>query len=174
MTEQERIYKLRELTNNYIDPHVIDTLQFLGFFTAPAAIKHHGNYEGGLFDHSFAVAEHLDLLTKALGLRWQREGSPWIVGILHDLCKIDNYMKDETGVWKYNNKQLINGHGEKSVIMAQQYMALTVEEMMCIRWHMGAFDDKEHWQYYTRACRKYPNVLYTHTADMYASQILGV
>jgi hypothetical protein len=53
-------------------------------------------------------------------------------------------------------------------------MKLTPEEVMCIRWHMGAFDEKENWQYYSRAVNKYPNVLWTHTADMIASQIMGV
>lgn len=30
-------------------------LMAAGFFTAPASTKYHGNYEGGLFDHSFTV-----------------------------------------------------------------------------------------------------------------------
>ena len=48
------------------------------------------------------------------------------------------------------------------------------EEIMCIRWHMGAFDERENWKYYSAAVKKYPNVLYTHVADMTASQIIGV
>ena len=44
----------------------------------------------------------------------------------------------------------------------------------CIRWHMGAFDDKENWNSYGRAVTNFPNVLYTHTADMIAARILGV
>ena len=51
---------------------------------------------------------------------------------------------------------------------------LTDEETMCIRYHMGAFTDQKEWEYYTRAVKKYPNVLYTHTADMIASQIKGI
>jgi len=50
-------------------------------------------------------------------------------------------------------------------------MKLTPEEVMCIRWHMGAFDEKHNWKYYTAAVKKYPNVLWTHTADMIASQM---
>ena len=53
-------------------------------------------------------------------------------------------------------------------------MKLTEEEVACIRWHMGAFDDQKFWNYYTAAVKKYPNVLWTHTADMIASQVLGV
>lgn len=66
------------------------------------------------------------------------------------------------------------GHGEKSVLMATLHMELTEEEMLCIRWHMGAFDDKANWNGYTEAVEKCPNVLYTHTADMIASQVMGV
>ena len=51
---------------------------------------------------------------------------------------------------------------------------LTEEEMLCIRWHMGAFDDKENWNSYGRSVTLFPNVLYTHTADMIAARILGV
>lgn len=51
---------------------------------------------------------------------------------------------------------------------------LTEEELYCIRWHMGAFDDKQMWNNYGRACTMYPNVLYTHTADMVAARIKGV
>ena len=43
--------------------------------------------------------------------------------------------------------------------------------MTCIRYHMGAFIDKEQWNDYTRAVEQYPNVLWTHTADMIASHV---
>lgn len=40
---------------------------------------------------------------------------------------------------------------------------------------MGAYEkDMKMWDYYGRAIEKYPNVLFTHTADMIASKILGV
>lgn len=48
------------------------------------------------------------------------------------------------------------------------------EEIACIRWHMGAFDDRNNWEYYTRAVAKFPNVMYTHAADMAAAYIVGV
>ena len=47
-------------------------------------------------------------------------------------------------------------------------------EMLCIRWHMGFADDKENWNCYGAAIEKYQNVLWTHTADMVASRVLGV
>ena len=41
-------------------------------------------------------------------------------------------------------------------------------------YHMGAFTDKEEWQDYTRAIHRYPNVLWTHQADMIAAHIKGL
>ena len=77
-------------------------------------------------------------------------------------------------VYVLTDEPLLPGHGEKSVMMASRFTNLTDEEIMCIRWHMGAFDDSKNWNYYGKAVEKYPNVLYTHTADMYASRIKGV
>ena len=53
-------------------------------------------------------------------------------------------------------------------------LSLTEEERLCIRWHMGAFDKKENWDGYDKAVAQYQNVLWTHTADMVASRVLGV
>ena len=167
---------------------IVERLDNLDFFTAPASIGHHGNYDGGLFEHSFEVTMQLLTLTEKLDLQWDDPRSPYIVGMFHDICKCDNYKKvkkpyiyAEDGPieyeekWEYNNECSMPGHGEKSVILTLNILGpLTDEEIMCIRWHMGAFDDKENWTYYSRAVRDYPNVLFTHTADMMASQIMGI
>ena len=47
-------------------------------------------------------------------------------------------------------------------------------ELNSIRYHMGAFTDKEEWRDYTCAVHRYPNVLWTHHADMIASHVHGV
>jgi hypothetical protein len=148
----------------------------LGFFNAPASTKYHGAYLGGLFDHSLETAKALVNLTEKLGLKWERPESPYIVGMYHDLCKCDNYLfKPVSEEFVYNPDIIIPGHGEKSVIMLQKYISLTDEEIACIRWHMGAYEtDTKMWNYYGKAIEKYPNVLYTHTADMIASKIVGV
>ena len=146
------------------------------FFTAPASTRFHGNYEGGLFDHSFRVMEVLCDLTRHNNLKWQRDGSPFIVGLLHDLCKIDIYIPiiaptDGSVSYKYNEDTALKGHGDKSVMLLASHMELTEEEVMCIRYHMGAFTEKEEWNFYTRAVRQFPNVLWTHQADMIASHV---
>jgi hypothetical protein len=100
--------------------------------------------------------------------------------MFHDLCKIDNYRhpvfegKPNEHAWEYNPNVAIKGHGDKSIILLSQHMTLTEEEIMCIRYHMGAFTDKEEWRNYTNAVHNYPNVLWTHHADMLASHVAGV
>lgn len=64
--------------------------------------------------------------------------------------------------------------GDEFVTVFNNCTLITDEELYCIRWHMGAFDDKENWNSYGRAVTNFPNVLYTHTADMVAARILGV
>ena len=173
-TELERIEQFSKLMNKYTPEDLTYWLIEKGFFKAPASIHHHGAYTGALFDHSFAVTKALLSLTERLELKWQLERSPHIVGMFHDLCKIDNYTRSDNEAWEYNNAALLPGHGEKSVILLQQHIQLTDEEMLCIRWHMGAFDNKENWNSYGRSVTNYPNVLYTHTADMIAARVLGV
>ena len=177
MVPKTKDTRIQEFKDFYKGPHIgVEALDALGFFTAPASTKYHGAYEGGLFDHSLETAKQLVNLTEKLGLKWETAESPYIVGLLHDLCKCDNYVKDfETGKYTYNPERILNGHGEKSVIMIQKLITLTDEEIACIRWHMGAYEtDTKLWEYYGRAIEKYPNVLYTHTADMIASKIVGV
>lgn len=143
-----------------------------GFMTAPASTKYHGAYEGGLLDHSLAVTNRLVDLTTKNGLVWQLPRSPIVVGLFHDICKCDQYVMLD-GQYQYNDKLLLKGHGDKSVMILSQFMSLTEEEVLCIRYHMGAYE-KDDWDGFDRAIRKYPNVLWTHTADMLASKVDGV
>lgn len=169
-----------DVFENVKNNNLLEYLEESGYYDAPASKNHHGNWRGALFDHSLQVAYELQQMTQRLGLKWERKESPMIVGLLHDLCKVDQYKLIEdtvrgvpVDVIEYNNNQLLNGHGDKSCILALMHVELTDEEVMCIRYHMGAFvrDDVDR---YTNAVKRYPNVLWTHTADMVASQIKGV
>lgn len=180
----------------YKEPKILEYLEQYGFYEAPASKGHHGAYRGALFEHSLRVTYELQNLTDKLGLKWKRPESPVYIGMLHDLCKIDAYIfvQDQEMVEtqtlrgesqmvpiatgpehiEWNKDQLIDGHGEKSCILALSHIALTDEEIMCIRYHMGAFEGEKAWEKYSKAVNKFPNVLYVHTADMIASQIKGV
>jgi hypothetical protein len=179
MTEEERRNKFALLLDDYFDvldtSRIVNAFEDWGFFRIPASVSHHGNYEGGLFEHSLAVTKALLELTERLGLKWQRSASPVIVGMFHDLCKCYNYeYNTESGQWQYKKNPTMTGHGELSVIIGQQIIPLTDEEILCIRWHMGAYDDKDNWNKLGRAIEICPNVLYTHTADMIASRVKGI
>lgn len=191
MTVDERVELFKQYTKNFVSDDLAQKLIERGFFTAPASTTHHGNYEGGLFDHSLHVAIWLCDLTNRMQLVWQNPRSKILIGMFHDLCKLDNYIpilgneytennkgkvicRTVVKEYGYNKDTLLTGHGDKSVMMLSEYFQLTEEEIMCIRYHMGAFTDKEEWRYYTNAIHKYPNVLYTHTADMLASHVEGV
>lgn len=173
-TMQDRIDMFKSLMPAPYNTGLLQQLQNDGFFTAPASASHHGNYEGGLFDHSFAVTNKLVHYTHDLDLYWKRCASPYIVGMLHDYCKTKLYTKQEDGTFTHTGNVILPGHGDASVILIQQFLDITPEELYCIRWHMGPFEGEKYWKGYSAACCAYENVLYTHTADMYASQCLGI
>jgi len=179
MERHERIAMFNETMKDVpISNEFAEFLVMNGFFTAPASKTYHGAYEGGLFDHSYNVTDALVRLTKDCRLSWGRPESPYIIGMFHDLCKIESYQKDKEDPTRYQNKdksnQLYTGHGEKSVLLLAPWIQLTPEEIACIRWHMGAFDDKENWNHYTAAIHQFPSVLWAHHADMIAAHIWEV
>lgn len=170
ITEADRIEVFDILMEDAIPGDFREWLIDNGFFRQAASTRFHGCYEGGLFDHSAAVTESLLMLTEKLGLTWKRDASPRIIGMLHDLCKIDQYINIQ-GCYMFNKDVELHGHGDKSVILISRFMELTMEELFCIRYHMGAFTDQKEWSKYTDAVHSFQNVLYTHTADMIAAHI---
>ena len=160
MNEAQKNFKeMLLLTNREGITNVINKLEELGFFKAPASTKFHLNYEGGLLEHSMNVCDMaLELrevmIRKKEGLRdLLPKESVIIAALFHDVCKADIYkpavkrQKNEHGVWcdvpgydvDYSNFPV--GHGEKSVIwLLQNGLKLTADEIMAIRWHMTAWD----------------------------------
>jgi len=154
--------KFKELllsTNREGMENIIEKLEELAFFRAPASTKFHLNYEGGLLEHSMNVCD-LALELRELMIR-KKEGlsdslskeSVIIAALLHDVCKADIYkpavkrQKNEHGMWcdvpgydvDYSNFPV--GHGEKSVIwLLHNGLKLTADEIVAIRWHMTAWD----------------------------------
>ena len=193
MTYDERIRTLMDsahLSNFVASYELLEWLKGNNFFTAPASAKYHGVYEGALFDHSFLVYKTLKDFTEKNNLGWQRPQSPFIVGMFHDICKCDRYklvqdppkvIPDYTGLsetaeytppprYEYNEDVMLEGHGSKSVMLLSQFVTLTEEEMLCIRFHMGAYE-KDDWKMFDKAIKKYPNVMWTHHADMLVSKL---
>lgn len=149
------------------------------FFYAPASTKYHAAYPGGLSEHSrFLIGVLLQLTLTKTCRDWQRAESPIIIGMLHDLTKTECYIKtedysDQHPCYTYNPDRikLSEIHGEDSLLWAEKLTKLTEEEAACIRWHMGAYET-DAWDGFDQAIRQFPNVLWTHTADMMASKVL--
>lgn len=153
---------------------IVDKLTEMQFFHMPASKRYHGTEEGDLFQHSRNVATTLKGITERCGVEWANPRSPILVGYFHDLCKCDQYTWNvEESKWDSRKDQLIKGHGDKSVMIASTLCKLTEEEMLCIRYHMGAYNTDD-WDEFDRAIRKHETVLWTHQADMIASKIVGV
>ncbi|MEI6100592.1 MAG: HD domain-containing protein [Eubacteriales bacterium] len=153
------------------------------FFSAPASSRAHGVFEGGLLVHSLNVYKLLTSFAKNItGLNQQ---AMIVVGLLHDICKVNFYKKSIKNVkvpgekrWEEEEGYTIDdlfplGHGEKSVYLAMKYIRLTDEEAVSIRWHMGGYDDSAR-SYIggltqSAAYEKYPLAAATAIADMYAA-----
>lgn len=148
------------------DPVLFNWLLNNGFFEAPASRNYHGNFVGGLMVHSVNVAETLS----GFDLKWENPRSPLLIGLFHDLCKIDQY-RSNGECYRLNENKILQGHGSKSVMLLSQFFKLTEEEIMCIRFHMGAYE-KDDWESLKLAIKKFPNVLWTHHADMMASTLI--
>lgn len=127
------------------------------FFYAPCSAIYHLSQEGGLCAHSLSVWEIFNRLCEEFYPNFPAE-SRAIVSLFHDLCKHHTYTPTvksrKTGEKWPNGKpkwedydaydfeeELPLGHGEKSLYLLMKHIALTDDEALAIRWHMGAFDE---------------------------------
>ncbi len=178
---EEEFLNLLKSTNRDGIESLIDFIKKTDFFKAPASTRFHGNYEGGLLEHSMKVYEILKHKVEncIIPINTPQE-SLVLIALLHDLCKANYYKidyrnaKNALGVWEkvpyYTVDDTIPyGHGEKSVMMITEYIKLTPEEKYAIRWHMGYTEPKELYTTIGEAYKKYPIALLTHEADLEAT-----
>jgi hypothetical protein len=161
------------------------------FFTAPASTQFHGNYEGGLLEHSMNVTRfalhNFNFIVKQKPELEEFRESVILCALFHDVCKTNHYFmekkwtKDEDNKWKdyigYTVKDIFPlGHGEKSLYLISKYVRLTDAEAMAIRWHMGATEpsviipNNAHYYAYNEAINNWL-VRLIHCADMLAMTI---
>lgn len=125
-----------------------------------------------------------------------------IIALMHDLCKTFFYVpgsrnqktydpekvakaeawqvKTDKGgkfIWESVPSYSIDdkmplGHGEKSVMLLQEFIKLEKEEIYAIRWHMGFSEEKSQYFMLGAAMEKYPVVLALYEADLEASKLL--
>ena len=167
---------------------LLEWLEKSDFFTAPASTRHHSAYRRGLCQHSINVYKRfVKLLEMEYGENWQKKVSPEsvaIMGLLHDVCKVETYVedfrnvKDENGNWIKKpyykvEDSLPYGHGEKSVYIISAFMKLTREEALAINWHMGEYDQRvQNGSYMIRdVYYRYPVCFLMHLADLTATYL---
>ena len=192
--KEEFIELLHSTERDGVDD-VIEGLEGMGFFIAPASANHHMNIEGGLLLHSLntckaalMVWEGMKALEPGLVKEVGRD-SVIIASLLHDVCKSDIYVrsvkkrKNALGMWedcegyKVTYKNFPMGHGEKSVILLLcNGLEMTDDEMLAIRWHMGAWginmNSYEDQRCYDTSRKLYPLVAIIQAADSLAASIM--
>lgn len=183
--KEEFIELLRSTKREGIE-EVIQFIEKTDFYKAPASTRFHGNYEGGLLEHSMKVYEILKhKVEKAIVDLNVSDDTVIIIALLHDICKVNYYKvdyrnaKNERGEWEKVPYYTIDdtipyGHGEKSVMMLTEYMKLTSEEKYAIRWHMGFTEPKEVYNTLGQAFKKYPVALMLHEADLEATYLFDI
>ena len=162
------------------------------FYSAPASTKYHLACEGGLAAHSLNVYKLLNGKVDS-GLLSLKPDTIIITSLLHDLCKVNFYVREtknvkegtkispygkevanwvEKEVWSVRDEFPV-GHGEKSCYYIQSHIRLTDEEYAMIRLHMGSdrngFPDP-----FAESAAIYPGVVAIHTADLESAYIVEI
>lgn len=201
MANQANIEKFEAMLTQYNRPGMDKLIEYIrksDFYTAPASTRFHSCHEGGLLEHSLNVA---DCLLKKLDnpvwddiLNEVGQESIIISALLHDICKSNFYVvelknkkvysdhgkkSDSNGRYDWEtvpgyavDDKIPYGHGEKSVMMIEEFMKLKPVERYAIRWHMGYTEPKENWNTVSLAIKKYPLVLAIHEADLESTYLI--
>lgn len=161
-------------------------------YAAPASTRFHLSVTGGLLQHSLNVLDALRAnLTKNEDGTYTYDvaGCPVvkvteenviIMALLHDICKTYFYTTETKnrkvgGKWEQYEAFAVDdkipyGHGEKSVMMIEEYMKLQPIERYAIRWHMGYTEADT--LSLNNAIDKYPMIWALHSADTQASHFM--
>lgn len=179
---------------------LIKKLESSDFFTAPASTKYHGSFEGGLCAHSISVYYNLKNLITMKGMESTIDPDTiLILGLLHDMSKMNFYKKDyrnkkvySEGGSKYDEggrydwvaeqtysvipqdeRFLFGNHEETSEYMVSQYVPLSyIESAAIINHHAGmSFDSTE---IAPQILQRYPIAALLHIADMLAAYIENI
>lgn len=193
--KQKFIELLKSTARDGMD-YVIEDLEHDGFFEAPASAGHHLNVAGGLCEHSLNVCRAALMIWEGMkqldpaSMNSVKRESVIIASLLHDVCKTDIYHRTvkkrknkTTGLWEDSEGYAISykkfpmGHGEKSVIqLLLSGLDLHDDEMLAIRWHMGAFglnfNSYEDERCYDTARMEYPLCAIVQCADGLAAAVM--
>lgn len=162
---------------------LIEYLDEIHFYDAPASTRFHGAYEGALAEHSINVMDCARSIAIALnGKKWYQahQDSITICALLHDLGKagqfgkplyIPNMLKkgpSEAQPFKINEDLMTLPHEIVSIVEATKFIDLTEDEQRAIAWHNGLYG------IFKYDIQGKENELYMilHFADMWASRVI--
>lgn len=165
---------------------LVDYLDEIGFYTAPASTRYHGAEEGALAKHSINVMD----CARSLAIAW--EGKKWynahqdsitLCALLHDLGKagqfgkplyVENILKSgkasDAQPYKHNDDLKTLPHEIVSVVEATKFIDLTEEEQRAIAWHNGLYGMFK----YDIPGKEDELYMIIHFSDMWASRIVEV
>lgn len=197
----EYFEKLLDRVNRNGMDKVKSFIQKSDFYRAPASTKYHSSFKGGLLLHTlfvyccFMSKKETSLIWKDV-LGEMSDESAIIICLLHDICKTYFYTNDWKNRKKYHDggtkkdekgrfdweavpfyiceDKYPLGHGEKSVMFIQQFIHLSMSEMMCIRWHMGFSESKDNYMALQSALKLYPEAYALHEADSEATYLMEI
>lgn len=156
-------------------------LEGTDFIYAPASTRYHSAHQGGLLEHSLNVYYELIRQQDVIKLLNIPQDTLIITALLHDICKVNYYKQDvrnvkKNGTWVQEPYYTVDdyfpvGHGEKSIIVAQEFIKLNDVEVAMIRGHMGGFVADPYFNV-SALYNKYPEALVLHMADMRATYLV--
>lgn len=168
------------------------------FFEAPASTQYHCNYEGGLCEHSLHVYHELVRLAEIYAPGKYDSNSLLVVGLLHDLAKVNFYEKfiankkiysekgskhDNQGnfdwfaeeafkVREAKDRFLGGEHGFNSMMIVSKYIPLTYEETLAILHHHAGLGEAKQVYDLSAIMNKYSLVALLHMADFLSTFIV--
>lgn len=193
--EYLKLIKSIKRPNSQIDK-LINWLESSDFFVAPASVKYHHNYKGGLCKHSLQVYRNLCKLIEEdnprLYLDPNTDDALKILALCHDFQKVNFYKeiyrnekqycangskKDDGGrfdwvavksySWKEPEECFMYGnHETTSEYMIRQFFNLTLEESVAILHHHAGMSEDCAKDNIGHCFTYNPYVLWLHTADM--------
>ncbi len=165
---------------------LVDYLDDIGFYTAPASTRFHGAESGALVQHSINVMD----CARSVALAWK--GKKWynahkdsitLCALLHDLGKagqfgkplyVENILKSgkasDAQPFKHNDDLKTLPHEIVSVVEATKFIDLTEEEQRAIAWHNGLYGMFK----YDIPGKEDELYMIIHFSDMWASRIVEV
>lgn len=176
--------EFKELLLSTKRPGMKDLLSWLDgtdFKYAPASTRYHSAHQGGLLEHSMNVYYEMIRSQDIIKLLNIPQDTLIITALLHDLCKVSYYKEDvrnvkKNGTWVQEPYYTVDdffpiGHGEKSIIIAQEFIKLNDVEVAMIRGHMGGFVSDPYFNV-SALYNKYPEAVLLQMADMRATYLV--